>query len=303
MNKILLIDGNSLTYRGYYATSYSPAGILKTSDGIPTNAVMSMFNMMHSIINKRKPTHILVAFDAAKKTNRHDWIDGYKGGRNKTPEELIKQFPIIKEMISLMGIKTFEINGWEADDIIATFAKEGSETDFEVEVLSSDKDLFQLVNKNTQILFNNKGVSDLKIINNDNFYEINGHNPCQVPDIKGLVGDPSDNLPGIKGVGIKGANKLLEEYCTLENIFENIDNIKGSLNEKISSSKEISLLCKKVATLNCNVEIPFKIEDTKFTYKITNELIEFFTKYELNSLIKKYGNLVKDDKKLSNIIF
>ncbi len=289
MNKILLIDGNSLTYRGYFATAFSPAGILTTSDGIPTNAVLSMNNMLSNIIYTESPTHILIAFDAKKKTRRHDIFPDYKGGRSKTPQELIQQFPIVKEMIAQMGIKWFETEGWEADDIIATVAKESSEKGHQVQILSSDKDLLQLVDENIEVLFNNKGVRDLNVINNNNFFETQGHYPNQVADMKGLVGDASDNLPGVKGIGIKGANKLLEKYGTVENIYRNIDEIKGATQTKLINDKEMAMMCRDIATLKFDVEIPYEFDDYAYRFKVTQELIDFYEKYELKSLVNKFS--------------
>ncbi|CAM9138189.1 5'-3' exonuclease H3TH domain-containing protein [Mycoplasma marinum] len=289
MNKLLLIDGNSLTYRGYYATAMSPRGILTTSDGIPTNAILSMNNMLSNIIYAEKPSHIMIAFDAAKKTNRHELFPEYKGGRSKTPEELIQQFPLIKDMIAKMGIKWYEQKGWEADDIIATLAKKASNSGMNVRILSSDKDLLQLVDENTQILFNNKGVKDLKVYTEDNFFEFEGHYPNQVPDMKGIVGDASDNLPGVKGIGAKGANKLLEKYTTLDSVYENINDITGKVQEKLIRDKKIALLCRDIATLNYDVEIPFDFPEMKYKFSISQELLVFFKRYELNSLIKKFS--------------
>ncbi len=288
MNKILLIDGNSLTYRGYYATAHSPAGILTSSNGTPVNAVLSMCNMLSSILFQEKPTHVLIAFDAGKKTRRHELLSDYKGGRSKTPEELITQFPIIKEMVELMGIKWYELSGWEADDIIATMATQASEAEFDVKILSSDKDLLQLVDKNTEVFFNNKGVKDLKKINESNFFELMGHNPDQVVDFKGIMGDPSDNLEGVKGIGKVGANKLIEKYGSLENIYENIEEITGATKDKLIASQKLAILCKQIATLNREVEVPFTLKETTYNFHITEELINFFKKYELNSLIKRF---------------
>ncbi|CAM9118350.1 5'-3' exonuclease [Mycoplasma todarodis] len=289
MNKILLIDGNSLTYRGYFATAFSRAGILTTSDGIPTNAVLSMNNMLSNIIYTESPTHILIAFDAKKKTRRHDIFPDYKGGRSKTPQELIQQFPIVKEMIEKMGIKWYEVEGWEADDIIATVAKQSSEAGHKVQILSSDKDLLQLVDENIEVLFNNKGVRDLNVITNDNFFETQGHFPNQVADMKGLVGDSSDNLPGVKGIGIKGANKLLEKYGTVENIYRNIEEITGATQTKLINDKEMAMMCRDIATLKFDVEIPYTFDELAYRFRVTQELIDFYQRYELKSLVNKFS--------------
>ncbi|MCP4336787.1 MAG: hypothetical protein GY679_02975 [Mycoplasma sp.] len=302
MNKILIIDGNSLTYRGYYATANSPQGILTTSTGIPTNAILSMSNMISKIIMDESPTHVFIAFDAGKKTKRHDLFPEYKGGRSKTPEELIIQFPLIKEMIEKMNIKWYELKDWEADDIIATIATIASKASYEIKILSSDKDLLQLVDENTEVLFNSKGVNLLKRYNNNNFFELTGHFPNQVPDIKSIMGDSSDNLEGVKGIGIKGANKLILEYGSLDKVYKNIEKIKISMQKKLNDSKDIAILCKELATLNRNIELPFSLEETKYKFIVNQELLAFFKKYELDSLVKRFEKyLVKNSSiKISN---
>ena len=296
MDRIMLIDGNSLTYRAYYGSAYSPRGIMKTSYGFPVNAVLTLNRMLIKTFEQYKPTHILIAFDKGSKTVRHDKLDSYKGGRQKTPPELIQQFPVVKEMINKMGIKWYELDQIEADDIIGTLAKKYG-VDNEVIVVSSDKDLYQLVSDNVVISVPQNGVNPNKLISLPMFYESFGYAPIQVKDFKGLVGDSSDNLPGVKGLGPKTAVKLLEEYGTLEDIYKNIGNINGSIHDKLVSSKEMAFLCKDIATLIFDVEVPYEKEDLKYNFKITNELIAFFKKYEINSLVKKYS---KDLEKVEN---
>jgi DNA polymerase-1 len=298
MNNILLIDGNSLTYRAYYGTANSPQGLLKTSFGQPTNAVITLNRILQKAIHTYKPTHILVAFDFGSKTFRHKEMKEYKSGRSKTPEELLTQIPIVKEMIQLMGIKYFELKLIEADDIIATIAKKYEEN-IKINIISSDKDLLQLVSKNINVIQPQNGNKKDKIINLNNFNKINGHNPKQVTDFKGLVGDSSDNLPGVKGLGPKGANKLLLKYKTLENIYQNIDLIVGALKEKLIQNKEIAFKCKKIATLKTDVDISYEINDLFFKYKATEKLINFYKKYEFKSLIppENFKNIKNKEQK------
>ena len=287
MDKLLLIDGNSLTYRAYFGSAYSPRGILTTKEGIPVNAVLTLNRMLNKAFKQYQPTHVLIAFDAGSKTVRHDKLESYKGGRNKTPDELIQQFPIVKEMISKMHIKHHEIDLIEADDIIASLAVKYAPS-AEVIILSSDKDLFQLVGENISIAVPQNGNNPNDLIIKEEFYERFGYTPSQVKDFKGLVGDSSDNLPGVKGLGPKTAIKLLSEYKTLEGIYENIENISGKVQERLIQDKQMALLCKDLATLLFDVEVPFGLDQLRYTGEVDEEFLDFLNKYELNSLIRLY---------------
>lgn len=295
MDKLLLIDGNSLTYRAYFGSAFSSKGILTTSEGIPINAVLTLYRMINKAIKQYEPTKILIAFDAGAKTKRHDKLETYKGGRSKTPDELIQQFPIVKEMITLMGIKQHEIPLIEADDIIATLAKQHCDKSH-VTVHSSDKDLLQLVDKNIDVSLPQNGGAPNVVITIENFFEKYGYMPEQVKDMKGIVGDPSDNLPGVKGIGEKGAIKLIHKYGTLEKIYENIGEYTESIAKKLNASKDIAHLCKELATLEFDVELPYSYEELDYKHEISDKLMSFFRKYELNSLIKglpkKSNNLI-----------
>ena len=299
MNKILLIDGNSLVYRAFYGSAYGPRGILTNSSGIPVNAISVFNRMISKAILNYKPSHIFVAFDSGKKTKRHDKLDSYKGTRQATPEELIIQFPLVKKMLDKMGIKRYEKFEIEADDIIASLAKKFHRNN-EVYILSSDKDLYQLVNKNITIIVPQNGNKEDKIITFQDFYQKMGYHPRQVVDIKSLVGDPSDNLPGVKGIGEKGAIKLLEKFDNLEGIYENLDKHTETNKSKLINSKEIAFLCKELATLYLDIPVPFEIEQIAFTEKPSEDLINFFKELEINSLVKKYESMLtvkKDQQK------
>ena len=300
MDKLLLIDGNSLTYRAYFGSAFGPRGILTTSKGVPINAVLTLYRMINKAIRQYKPTKILIAFDAGSKTKRHEKLESYKGGRSKTPDELIQQFPIVKEMIGLMGIKHHEIPLIEADDIIATLAKQHSDK-AHVTVHSSDKDLLQLVDTNIDVSLPQNGGAPNVVVTTENFFEKYGYTPEQVKDMKGIVGDPSDNLPGVKGIGEKGALKLIDEYGTLENIYANIDQYTESVANKLRNSKDIAYLCKELATLEFDIELPYSYEELDYKNEISDKLIDFFGKYELNSLIQGLPktNTIKQDKPTS----
>lgn len=305
-DRLLLIDGNSITYRAFFATAMSPAGIMRNSKGTPINAVLALSRMLVKVIDTYKPTHVLVAFDAGKKTKRHDKLESYKAGRAKTPEELIIQFPIVKKMLDLMGIKHFETSEIEADDIIGSIATQHC-NDIDVLVLSSDRDMLQLVNETTTVIIPQSGAKDDIIVSYTSFKEMYGYMPHQVTDMKGLVGDSSDNLPGVAGIGPKGALKLLDEYESLENIYNNIDKITGSTKVKLETHKEMALLCKEIATIFRDIEVPFALDDLSFEWDITDTLISFYRELETNSLVtfflkKQKETLVRNSNNFTNII-
>ncbi|MEG2351505.1 MAG: 5'-3' exonuclease H3TH domain-containing protein, partial [Bacilli bacterium] len=258
MEKIILVDGNNLLFRSYYATAYS-GNMMKNSKGFPTNALYGFINMINKIINEEKSAYMLVAFDKGK-TFRHDRFAGYKADRIETPNELKIQFPIAKEILSEMGIKWFEIDNYEADDIIGTLAKKVDDTDgYSGLIISSDKDLLQLISdKVTMKMLKTK---DFTIMNQETFFQSYGLTPEKIIDIKSLQGDSSDNIPGVKGVGEKTALKLLQEYGSVENIYENIDNIKGTLKEKLIKGKTSAFESKFLATIYKEVPLGFDIGD------------------------------------------
>lgn len=299
--KSLLIDGNSLLYRAYYGSSYSPAGILTNSKGQAVNAVLTFNKMIERIIKTYPADNILVAFDAGKKTRRHDKLASYKAGRASTPPELITQFPIAKQMLDLMGIKRLELEGIEADDIIATAAFKLASEGRYVMIVSSDRDLFQMVSDMITVIVPQNGAKPDLIMHPENFVEVYGVNPSQVTDLKGIMGDTSDNLEGVKGIGEKGAIKLIKEYNSLEGIYEKIDSLSASVQQKLINSKEMAFLCKELATLDKNVDLPFKLSEISYVHKVSSELIEFYKFHELNSLVKKFENVV-EEKILHNII-
>ncbi|ATZ18273.1 DNA polymerase I [Mesoplasma melaleucae] len=300
MKKILLVDGNSLLFRAYYASAYSGV-ILKTSNGIPTNAVYSFANMLTSLVSDRDYHDVKVAFDKSKKTFRHDKLENYKAGRSATPEELIPQFQIVREFLDSANITWCEKENYEADDLIGTMARiiENHCNGFEVEILTSDKDMFQLITDKTKILLPKLGTSDLELFGEAELMTKWEVAPKHVVDLKGLMGDPSDNLKGVEGVGKKTAIKLLKEFITVEGIYENIDAISGKLQEKLINGKESAFLCKEIATINCDVEM----EELKFD-RINvnlNGLINFLEKYEMVSLVKRLTNRVGVINKLEDV--
>ena len=284
MKKIIMIDGNNLMFRSYYATAYN-GNFMNNSKGFPTNALFGFANMINKIINEETPEYIIVAFDKGK-TFRHEEYEGYKDGRVETPDELKKQFPKAKELLTAMGIKYYEIDGYEADDIIGTFAKFcDDDKDFIGTIVSSDKDLLQLLSSDVDIkLLKQK---DYIRYNEKTFEEAYGIKPINVIDLKALMGDPSDNIPGVKGVGEKTALKLLHEYKTLDGIYQNVDNIKGKLGEKLKNDKENAYKSYHLATIIKEVPLEISIEDTKYLGDNTEKLNQIYEDLEFYSFLKK----------------
>lgn len=298
MKKLVLIDGNSLIFRAYYATAYSGV-VMSTSTGVPTNAVYALANMLRSIISHNKPDYCLVAFDTHKPTFRHEKYDSYKAGRKETPQELLTQFPLAKELLKLYGFNTFELEGYEADDIVGTMARIGSEAGLEVQIYSGDRDLLQLIDENTTVYLTKKGLSELLVMNPQTLYETYGVTPSQIPDLKGLMGDASDNIPGIPGVGEKTAVKLLQEFGTLENVLSGEH--KGKLKEKIENGKESAIMSKEIATILRDVPFSFTLDDINYKEVNVAGLKEYYVKYEMRSLLSRLNELSSENKKEEKI--
>ena len=248
MKKMIILDGNSIMFRAYYATAYT-GNLMQARSGLYTNAIYGFVNMIQHIIQTKDMTNIFVAFDKGKKTLRHQTYSDYKGGRKATPEEFLMQIPYIKEYLDVLGIKHFELDDYEADDIVGSMAYLAKDHFDEVMVISGDKDLLQLAKGNIHVYLTKKGLTELECYTESNFKSLMGIEACQMTDYKGLIGDDSDNLPGVSGVGPKTAQKLLEEYRTLENIIDNIPSLKGKLQASLINDKDNALRSKKLATL------------------------------------------------------
>ena len=283
MKKVILVDGNNLLFRSYYATAYK-GPILRNSKGFPTNGLYGFINMLNKIINEEKPSYMMIAFDKGK-TFRHEKYDGYKDGRRETPDELKMQFPVAKEIAKAMGIPCFEIDNYEADDIIGTFAKEVDlNDDFVSTIISSDKDLLQLISSDNEVKLLKQ--NDYIRLNEDSFFEMYGFTPEKMVDLKGLMGDSSDNIPGVKGIGEKTAIKLIAEYGTIENLYDHIDEIKGKTKEKLLDGKDSAFFSKEIATIYRDVPIDKDLNKIKYNGS-TPRLIPLMKEYEFFSLLKK----------------
>lgn len=291
MKNLILVDGNNLLFRSYYATAYN-GNFMKNSKGFPTNALFGFTNMINKIVEEEKPTHIIVAFDKGK-TFRHEKYKDYKAGRIEMPDELKLQFPVAKELLTNMGIKYYEIENYEADDIIGTFA-EFCENDPEYTgtIISSDKDLLQLVTQTVNIkLLKSK---DYIRYTEESFKEEWGIDPINIIDLKALMGDSSDNIKGVKGIGEKTALKLLHEYKTLDGIYQNLEKIKGSTQVKLEMGKIDAYESYELATIYKEVPMEINIEDLEYKTPNIEELNKMYEELEFYSFLKKTQKVLQE---------
>lgn len=308
MKKIILVDGNNLLFRSYYATSYSGV-IMKNSKGFPTNGLYGFINMINKIIEEEKPNYILVAFDKGK-TFRHEKYSEYKAGRREMPEELKLQFPKAKEVLDAMGIKHFEIDNYEADDIIGTLAKTvDMEDEFIATIISSDKDLLQLISKEVEVkLLKTKGFIRF---DEKTFKDTYGTTPIHMIDLKSLMGDASDHIQGVKGIGEKTAINLLTKYQSLDNVYEHLNEIGGKTKEKLEQGKDDAYMSYDLATIYKEVPIPFSLEDCIYKGMNIKDYKDILEELEFKSLLKKISfeseeqqtlNLEEDKKEKIQIV-
>ena len=284
MKKIILVDGNNLLFRSFYATAYQGV-IMKNSKGFPTNALYGFINMMNKIIKEENPTYIMVAFDKGK-TFRHDKYDDYKAGRQAMPDELKEQFPKAKEVLDAMGIKHFEIENYEADDIIGTLAKRVDEEDeFVATIVSSDKDLLQLISDEVDVkLLKQSGHILMTREEFMNTYQVE---PIRMIDLKALMGDASDHIPGVKGIGEKTAINLLVKYGSLDGLYENIESVTGKTKEKLLADKDNAYMSYDLATIFREVPLEFDLEDCKYGGINQEAFIKMLEEFEFHSMLRK----------------
>ena len=281
--RAILVDGNNLLFRSYYATAYT-GNLMKNSKGVPTNGLYGFINMINKILNEEKPEYMMIAFDKGHNF-RQDLYEGYKDGRIQTPDDLKVQFPIAKELCTLMGIKYIELDNYEADDIIGTFARMADEDkNYNATIISSDKDLLQLISDEVDVkLLKQK---DYIMMNKKTFFETYGLEPIKMIDIKSLMGDASDNIPGVKGIGEKTALSLLQKYGSLDGVYSHIDEISGKTKEKLVNDKDNAYFSYKLATIFKNIDFEYTFEDIKYNGPKVNELTEKFKELEFNSFLK-----------------
>ena len=285
MNKIILIDGNNLLFRSYYATAYS-GNLMKNSKNFPTNALYGLINMLNKILTEEKPTHVMIAFDKGK-TFRHDKYDSYKAGRAETPDDLKKQFAVAKKIVEAMGINYYEIDNYEADDIIGTFSSFiDNLPDSNGLIVSSDKDLLQLISK--KVVVKLLKSNDAIYMTREKFQEIYGlEDPLRIIDLKSLMGDSSDHIPGVKGIGEKTAISLLQKYDTLDGVYNNLENISLKTREKLETDRENAYMSYDLATIYRKVPIDISLDKIKYQGLNIVEYEKILTELEFYSLLKK----------------
>lgn len=298
MKKVVLVDGNNLLFRSYYATAYTGT-IMRNSKGFPTNALYGFVGMINKIINEENPEYMVVAFDIGKNF-RKEKFDFYKEGRSETPDDLKMQMPVAREILTAMGIAYRELAPYEADDIIGTIAKCAEEDkEYYSLIVSSDKDLLQLISFETEIkLLKQSGFIRY---NQESFKEEYGIDPIKVIDLKALMGDSSDNIPGVKGIGEKTALKLLQEHDSLDGIYTNIENIKGKTQEKLLADKDNAYMSYELATIYKEVPLEINFEDFRYTGPDLMKLKEVYEELEFYSMLKNMA--VPKVKKENNYIF
>lgn len=286
LSKLVLVDGNSILFRAYYATSTTGI-MMQSQSGLYTNALYGFVNMINKVIELTQTKQILVAFDAGKKTFRHQAFSEYKGTRRSMPDELAMQIPYVKEFLDTIGVMRYEIDEYEADDIIGTMASKAFNQADEIIIVTGDKDLLQLVNTKVKVWLTKKGISELDEYNEENFFEKMEITPKQVIDYKGLIGDASDNIPGIRGVGPKTALNLLKTYNNLEEVIARSDELKGKLQQLVVENQAIALKSKWLATIYKTIDLPFSIDDLTIKPSEVSSVRRFYEKVDFNSLIKK----------------
>lgn len=287
MNKTLvIIDGNSIINRAFYALPE-----MSNKEGLKTNAIYGFTNMLLKIIDTYNPTHISVAFDRKAPTFRHIEFKEYKAGRKKMPDELREQFEPLKDLLDKFNIHRLEIDGYEADDIIGTVSKIAEDNGFKVYIVTGDKDAIQLASNKTTTLITKKGVGEVEEYDYDSVIEKYEMTPTQFIDLKGLMGDKSDNIPGVPGIGEKTGIKLIKEFSSIEGIFDNIDSIKGSTKKKLEENKELAIMSKKLATIIRDVPVEFNLEELEYGNYNTKDILDVFKYLGFTSLIPRIGNL------------
>ncbi len=286
MDKFVIIDGNSLINRAFYALP-----VLSNSKGEFSNGVYGFVNILIKVIFEIKPKYIAVALDYGKKTFRNNMYREYKAKRRPTPPELIMQFPILKKMLNAMNIKYLEKEGFEADDIIGTLSKSFETRNI---IVTGDRDSLQLISNKTEVWLTKKGITEVKNMNKETFKEEYGIDVSQFVDLKALMGDPSDNIPGVTGVGEKTALELIKSYFSLDGVYDNVDKIKGKLQEKVRDSKDMAYLSKELSKIKTDVELDVKLDDFLYDFPFNEQVHALFEEYEFNSLLKR-NDLFKEE--------
>ena len=279
MDKLILIDGNSLLNRAYYAMA-----VFSTKDGLPTNGIFGFVKLLFKILEDEKPRYLVVTFDVHEPTFRHKMYADYKATRKPMPEDLVVQVPVLKELLTAMDIRILEKAGYEADDLIGTLSRAFPET--ETLIYTGDRDSYQLIDEHTSVCMTRRGVSDVDRLTQDNFYIKEGITPAQVIDLKALMGDSSDNIPGVKGIGPKGALSLLQQYRTLDGVYAHLEDISASVQRKLCENRENAYLSRTLATIDTHVPIELSLEECELHLPFPEKAREAFAKLEFRSLVE-----------------
>ncbi|MCP8616166.1 5'-3' exonuclease [Salirhabdus salicampi] len=279
----MLVDGMALLFRGFFATSYS-GNYMRTSTGMPTNGIYAFLKYFLNAIETFQPTHVICCWDMGSRTFRSELYKPYKANRAEPPEELIPQFDLVKDVVESFGVPNVGLEGYEADDCIGTLS-ESYRTNHDVLILTGDQDILQLVDERVEVAIMKKGQGNYKVYNTQNFHEEKNLSPTQIVDLKGLMGDTSDNYPGVKGVGEKTALKLLHQYHTVENMLAHLDELPNGVRKKVSEHLEMLHLSRKLAKIYCDVPVNCSLEAAKWDMdieKVSHKLQEL----DMNSMVK-----------------
>ncbi len=278
LKTFILIDGNSLLNRAFYAMT-----VFTTKDGLPTNGIFGFVKLILKIIEDKKPDYFAIAFDLHEPTFRHKMYDAYKATRKPMPQELVVQVPVLKELLKAMGLRTVELAGYEADDIIGTLSRKFD--DVEMYIYTGDRDAYQLVKEHVNICFTRRGVSDLDVFTAENFFEKVGLEPCQIIEEKALMGDSADNIPGVKGIGPKSALQLLRDYGSVDGVYAHLDELSPKLREKLVEDEQSARLSHTLATIDTAVPLSLEKEDCAFSLPFPAEARAYFQRLEFRSLV------------------
>ncbi|ADU31585.1 5'-3' exonuclease [Evansella cellulosilytica] len=280
-NKVMLVDGMALLFRAFYATAMS-GYFMVNSKGVPTNAIHGFIKHLFTAVNTYKPTHVICCWDMGSKTFRTELFPDYKGNRGEPPVELIPQFDLVKDVVDALDIPNVGLAGFEADDCIGTLAQQFKE-ESEVLILTGDQDILQLIDENVHVVLLKKGYGNYALYKEDVFLEEKGITPPQMVDLKALMGDSSDNYPGVKGIGEKTALQLLKKYGTIEGILENLPSLTKAQRNKIETDLDMLHLSRKLAKIHCEVEVSCPLNTAAFNVNRT-KMIEKFTELEFKNI-------------------
>jgi 5'-3' exonuclease len=290
-SNFLIVDGSSVLVRAYFASAYG-GRIMRSKSGVYTNAVFGFLNMVLRAVEQMRPTHLFVAWDVSRDTFRRELYPQYKGTRGELPDELHPQFETMKEVLAALGVPQHFDERFEADDIIGTLAKRAADEDHRVLVLTGDRDALQLVDERITVAIMKKGITEMNLYTPDSLMEEWGLTASQIIDLKGLMGDTSDNIPGVPGIGEKTAKKLLLEYGTVENLLENRHLLKGKMKEKIEEHQEIALLSKKLATIVLDVPLEHGVDDCRLSFQMETAK-EKLAELDLSRFVSNLERLVQ----------